>query len=59
MTGDRSALGVADVGDDVLAGMVADLLGRPHAELLEVAVERVAYDVPSITTVTTLSLPLS
>jgi hypothetical protein len=49
--GDRSLLGVADVADDELARMVAELLGQPHAELVDVTVEPVRYDVASITTV--------
>lgn len=48
---DRSLLGVADVPDDVLEGMVADLLGRPSVEVADVRVEPVAYEVPSLTTV--------
>jgi hypothetical protein len=49
---DRSALGPADVSDDTLTGMVADLLGTDPAETIVVssAVEEVAYDIPSITT---------
>lgn len=49
--GGRSLLGPADVSDDKLAGMVADLLGHDTVEVLDSTVERVAYDVPSITTV--------
>ena len=48
---DRSLLGPADVSDDVLAGMVADLLGHDAVDLLDVAVEHVPYDIPSLTTV--------
>ncbi len=44
-------LGPADVADDVLAAMVADLLGHDSVDLLEVAVDHVPYDVPSLTTV--------
>jgi len=49
--GDRSLLGSADVPDDVLAGMVADLLGHDCVDLGEVCVEPVEYDVPSLTTI--------
>jgi hypothetical protein len=48
---DRSSLGSADVPDDALAGMVADLLGHETVELESVVVDPVAYDVPSLTTV--------
>ena len=48
---DRSLLGPADVDDDALAAMVADLLGHEAVDLLDVAVEHVPYDVPSLTTV--------
>jgi Phosphotransferase enzyme family len=46
----RSLLGAADVSDEHLAGMVADLLGLGSVDLLEVEVEPVAYDIPAITT---------
>ncbi|QCW51051.2 hypothetical protein FE634_12725 [Nocardioides dongxiaopingii] len=48
---DRSLLGPADVDDATLSAMVADLLGEPSVELLGSTAERVAYDLPSITTV--------
>jgi hypothetical protein len=48
---DRSLLGSADVPDDVLAGMVADLLGHDRVDLESVQVAPVAYDIPSLTTV--------
>lgn len=47
---DRSALGAADVPHDVLAAMVADLLGVEEAALLTSSAEEVAYDLPAITT---------
>ncbi len=47
---DRSALGAADVTDDELAAMVADLLGVPSAEVVSSHAEHVAYDIPAITT---------
>jgi hypothetical protein len=47
---DRSALGPADVPDDVLAGMVARLLGVDDVRLLSSTAEEFPYDVPSITT---------
>ncbi|MFC5179553.1 phosphotransferase [Nocardioides taihuensis] len=49
---DRSALGPADVADDVLTGMVADLLGHDAAgvEVLESHAVPVDYDLPAITT---------
>jgi hypothetical protein len=47
---DRSALGDADVSDDDLAEMVADLLGVPTAEVVSSHAEHVAYDIPAITT---------
>src|SRR4051812_3535723 len=46
----RKLLGVADVGDDRLATMVADLLGEESVTLLDVSVEEVDYDLPAITT---------
>jgi hypothetical protein len=48
---DRSLLGAADVDDGVLAQMVATLLGHPSVELVSSNAGRVAYDVPSITTI--------
>lgn len=48
---DRTLLGTADVDGVALGRMVADLLGHDEVEVLESAVEAVAYDVPSITTV--------
>jgi hypothetical protein len=49
---DRTALGPADVTDDVLAGMVADLLDQDpdDVQLLDSCAEPVAYDLPTITT---------
>jgi len=47
---DRSLLGPADVSDDVLAGMVAELLDADDVGLVESSAEHVAYDIPSITT---------
>lgn len=46
---DRSCLGVADVTDADLAGMVGVLLGA-DAELLGSRAEEVAYDLPALTT---------
>jgi hypothetical protein len=46
----RSDLGAADVADDHLSAMVARLLGVRSAELVEVTVEPVDYDLPAITT---------
>ena len=47
---DRSALGAADVSDEQLTRMVADLLGTEVTALRDVAVGEVAYDLPAITT---------
>ncbi len=49
---DRSALGPADVTDEQLAAMVADLLGTHPAttRVLESHADVVDYDIPSITT---------
>jgi hypothetical protein len=49
---DRTALGSADVTDDQLRGMVAQLLGRPSDDIavLDCSVETVAYELPTITT---------
>ena len=49
---DRSALGPADVTDEQLAGMVADLLGTDPAgtTVLESHAEDVDYELPAITT---------
>jgi hypothetical protein len=47
---DRTALGAADVPDDVLAGIVADALGDPEAELLSSRADAVPYDLPALTT---------
>jgi hypothetical protein len=49
---DRSALGPADVPDERLAGMVADLLGTDPASttLVGSVAEEVEYDLPAITT---------
>lgn len=47
---DRAALGAADVSDDVLAGMVADLLGVEAVELRSSVAVEFAYDLPAITT---------
>ncbi|WP_299055492.1 hypothetical protein [uncultured Nocardioides sp.] len=50
---DRTLLGPADLDDTALTGLVADLLGHPAdaVTLGPTAVERVAYDVPALTTV--------
>ena len=48
--GTRALLGAADVTDEHLARMVADLLGVDDVELADVRVEEVAYDIPAITT---------
>jgi len=47
---DRAALGPADVGDEQLTRIVADLLGAEVTELRGVTVEEVAYDLPALTT---------
>lgn len=47
---DRSALGAADVDDDVLAAMVAELLGVDDVELLSSRARVVDYALPAITT---------
>lgn len=49
---DRSVLGPADVTDEQLASMVADLLGtdRSTTDLLESSADEVDYDLPAITT---------
>lgn len=46
----RALLGQADVSDDELEGMVASLLGEHRAELVDVEVSPVDYDLSSITT---------
>ncbi len=46
----RELLGAADVSDGQLSAMVADLLDVEHAEVSDVVVEPVAYDLPAITT---------
>lgn len=48
--GNRTLLGAADVSDDRLAQMVADLLAVDEVELSDISVEEVAYDIPAITT---------
>lgn len=48
--GNRVSLGAADVTDEHLARMVADLLEVAEVELSDVKVEEVAYDIPAITT---------
>jgi len=48
--GSRDTLGTADVTDAELATMVASLLRVPDVEVLDSAVEPVAYDQPAITT---------
>ena len=48
--GNRTLLGAADVSDEQLAAMVADLLAVDQVELDDVCVEEVAYDIPAITT---------
>ena len=47
---ERGTLGPADVSDEVLAGMVADLLGVDGVELVASRAEEVPYDIPAITT---------
>lgn len=47
---DRSALGPADVDDDVLAAMVAQLLGVDDLELVSSTARVVDYALPAITT---------
>lgn len=47
---DRAALGAADVPDDVLAGMVADLLGVDAVDLRSSVAVEFAYELPAITT---------
>jgi hypothetical protein len=49
---DRSALGPADVTDEQLASMVADLFGAPPADttVLESTADEFPYDLPAITT---------
>ncbi len=49
---DRSALGTADVTDEQLVSMVADLLGTDPGttELLDSRADEVDYDLPTITT---------
>src|SRR3954447_19953881 len=49
---DRSALGPADVTDEQLAVMVADLLGTDPSstDVLDSRADEVDYDLPSITT---------
>ncbi len=46
----RELLGAADVSDDRLAAMVADLLHEDRVEVLDVEVAPVDYDLPAITT---------
>lgn len=46
----RELLGDADVRDDELAAMVADLLGVSNVQLRDVRVDPVDYDIPAITT---------
>ncbi len=48
--GSRALLGAADVTDDQLAAIVAGLLHEDSVDVLDVEVERVAYDMPAITT---------
>ncbi len=50
--GDRSALGPADVTDEQLTGMVADLLGSEPSEttLISSSAEEVDYELPALTT---------
>ncbi|WP_183092297.1 aminoglycoside phosphotransferase family protein [Nocardioides stalactiti] len=47
---DRSALGPADVSDEELAALVADLLGAPDVRLVSSTASSVPYDIPAITT---------
>lgn len=46
----RKLLGAADVTDEQLAAIVADLLGQETVRLLDVRVDPVDYDLPAITT---------
>jgi hypothetical protein len=48
--GSRDELGAADVTDEQLAAMVAELLHEERVELLDVLVEPVDYDQPALTT---------
>ncbi|MVA76262.1 phosphotransferase [Auraticoccus sp. F435] len=48
--GDRSVLGPADVGDETLAGLVAQALGVDEVELLDCRAEVAAYDLEALTT---------
>jgi hypothetical protein len=48
--GNRALLGTADVTDEHLARMVAELLRVDTADLADVCVEEVVYDIPAITT---------
>ena len=48
--GSREQLGAADVSDEQLAAMVAQLLHEDDVELLDTRVEPVDYDLPAITT---------
>lgn len=47
---DRAALGAADVPDDVLAGMVADLLRVDVVDLVSSVAVEFAYELPALTT---------
>lgn len=47
---DRVALGAADIADDQLSALIASLWGVDRVFLISSRAERVAYDVPSITT---------
>jgi hypothetical protein len=48
--GTRDLLGIADVGDSQLTGMVASLLREEEVHLLDVTVDEVDYHLPAITT---------
>ena len=47
---ERSALGAADVTDEVLAAMVARLLGEDDVELVDSRAQTAAYDLQALTT---------
>lgn len=51
MSARTPVLGAADVDDDTLAAMVADQLGEPVTGIESCTATPVAYDVPSLTTV--------
>jgi Phosphotransferase enzyme family len=53
---DRRVLGGADVTDDDLSGLVAELWGEDAVTLVDSVAERVPYDVPSILTASRTSV---